>query len=141
MSDRLAKLASYAPLMLRLGLAVVFFLFAYQKLSVPEQTSAEIQILLDSGIGSAAAINFYLGLLEMIIALGLILGAYVRVVSGLAVLSLVGILVSFLSKYGADVDPSLYRDVGLIGAALSLWLTGAGPLSFDRWRARRRRRL
>lgn len=139
MSDRLAKLVPYAPLVLRLGLAVVFFLFAYQKLSVPEQTRAEIQILLDIGLGSAAAINYYIGLLEMIIALGLLFGGYVRLVSGLAALSLIGILVSFLRKYGAEVDPNLYRDVGLLGGALSLWLTGAGPLSFDAWRARRRR--
>ena len=52
----------YASLVLRLGLAIVFGLFGYQKLSVPEQTRAEIQLLLDIGLGSAAAINFYLGL-------------------------------------------------------------------------------
>lgn len=141
MSDRFARFKQYSPLVLRLSLAVVFFLFAFQKLSVPEQTQAEIQILFDFGIGSAAAINFYMGLLEMIIALGLIFGAYVRVVSGLAALSLVGILISFLKKYGVNVDPGLYRDVGLLGAAISLWLTGAGPLSLDRWRDRRKRRL
>ena len=139
MSERLYRLKPYAPLIVRLGLALVFFLFAYQKLSIPEQTSAEIQILLDLGLGSAAAINYYLGLMEMIIALGLVLGVHVRFVSGLAALSLVGILVAFLRKYGASVDPNLYRDVGLLGAALSLWLTGAGPLSWDNWRAKKRR--
>ena len=39
--------------------------------------------------------------------------------------------VSFLSKYGISINPDLYRDVGLIGASIALFLLGAGPLSID----------
>lgn len=128
----------YAPLVVRLGLALVFVLFGVQKLAAPEQTRAEIQLLLSLKLGSAAAINYYLGLLEVMVALGLFFGIAVRMVSVLAALSLVSILLSFFVKYGVRFDPGLYRDFGLLGAAVSLWLTGAGPFSLDAWREKRR---
>lgn len=125
------NLKIYAPLILRLGLAVVFFLFGYQKLSVPEQTRAEIQLLLDVGLGSAAAINYYLGLIELTIAFGFVLGAFIEYLAPLAAFLLFGFFSSFLWKYGINVDPTLFRDIGLLGGALSLWLTGGGAFSFD----------
>lgn len=130
------NLKIYAPLILRLGLAIVFFLFGYQKLSVPEQTRAEIQLLLDIGLGSAAAINFYLGLMELLIALGFVFGAFIKYLAPLAAFLLFGFFSSFLWKYGLSVDPTLFRDIGLLGGALSLWLTGGGAFSFDNWRSK-----
>lgn len=130
------NLKIYAPLILRLGLAIVFFLFGYQKLSVPEQTRAEIQLLLDIGLGSAAAINFYLGLMELLIALGFVFGVFVKYLAPLAAFLLFGFFSSFLWKYGLSVDPTLFRDIGLLGGALSLWLTGGGAFSFDNWRSK-----
>lgn len=129
---------AFAPVVLRLGLALVFLLFGMQKLVVPEQTRAEIQLLLNLGLGTTAAINYYFGLLELLVALGFFFGAWIRTVSVIAALSLLSILASFFLKYGTKMDPTLYRDLGLLGGALSLWLTGAGPWSLDHWRARRR---
>ena len=131
------NLKIYAPLVLRLGLAIVFFLFGYQKLSVPEQTRAEIQLLLDIGLGSAAAINYYLGLIELMIAFGFVLGAFIGYLAPLAAFLLFGFFSSFMWKYGINVDPTLFRDIGLLGGALSLWLTGGGALSFDNWRSKK----
>ena len=55
-----------ALLVLRIGLAIVFLLFGFQKLSSPSQTTAEIQLILNfMPLAGAAAINFYLGLLEI----------------------------------------------------------------------------
>ena len=113
------NLKIYAPLILRLGLAVVFFLFGYQKLSTPEQTRAEIQLLLD---------------IELIIAFGLASGSFIKYLAPLAAFLLFGFFSSFLWKYGINTDPTLFRDIGLLGGALSLWLTGGGALSFDNWR-------
>lgn len=127
------NLKKYAPILLRFGLAVVFLLFGYQKLSVPEQTRAEIQLLLDIGLGSASAINYYLGLAELLVALGFLLGAYMKYIASLASVLLTGFFVSFIWKYGASVDPTLYRDLGLLGGTLSLWFSGAGPISIDAW--------
>ena len=131
------NLKIYAPLVLRLGLAIVFFLFGYQKLSVPEQTRAEIQLLLDIGLGSAAAINYYLGLIELMIAFGFVLGAFIGYLAPLAAFLLFGFFSSFMWKYGINVDPTLFRDIGLLGGALSLWLTGGGALGFDNWRSKK----
>lgn len=127
------SLEKYAPLFLRLGLAVVFALFGYQKLSVPEQTRAEIQLLLDVGLGSASAINYYLGLLELLVALGFLFGVYMRSIAPLASILLAGFFVSFIWKYGASIDPTIYRDLGLLGGSLSLWFSGSGPWSLDEW--------
>lgn len=131
------NLKIYAPLILRIGLAVVFFLFGYQKLSVPEQTRAEIQLLLDIGLGSAAAINYYLGLIELIIAFSFVFGAFTQYLASLAAFLLFGFFSSFLWKYGINIDPTLFRDIGLLGGTLSLWLTGSGAFSFDDWRSKK----
>ena len=130
MDNLITKLKPYAPLFIRLGLAAVFLLFGYHKLSEPEQARAEIQLLLDLGIGSAAAINFYVGLFEIIVGVSFTIGYGIKYTAPLAALSLFGILGAIL-RSGVTIDPNLYRDLGLIGAALSLWLTGAGPLSLD----------
>ena len=130
MDNLLTKLKPYAPLFIRLGLAAVFLLFGYHKLYEPEQARAEIQLLLDLGIGSAAAINFYVGLFEIIVGISFTIGYGIKYTAPLAALSLLGILGAIL-RSGVTIDPNLYRDLGLIGAALSLWLTGAGPLSLD----------
>src|SRR3989338_11158702 len=93
------RLKPCTPLFLRFCLAIVFGLFGYQKLSSPEQTRAEIQLLLDIGLGSASAISFYLGLLEIMITISFILGIFVKKTSILASLMLLGFFASFLWKY------------------------------------------
>lgn len=131
------NLKIYAPLILRFGLAIVFFLFGYQKLSLPEQTRAEIQLLLDIGLGSAAAINYYLGLIELIIAFSFVFGAFIKYLAPLAAFLLFGFFSSILWKYGLSTNPEIFRDIGLFGGALSLWLTGGGAFSFDDWHSKK----
>lgn len=122
----------YAPLLLRLGLGLVFLLFGYHKLALPEQAQAEVQLLLEVGIGTAAALNYYLGIAELFIALSLFLGWYIKYsapVTGVLVIIIFG---SILWKYGFNVnDPTLFRDAGLIGAAFALWVLGGGAWSVD----------
>ncbi|MEK7146864.1 MAG: DoxX family protein [Patescibacteria group bacterium] len=128
-----------APLFLRIGLGLVFLLFGYQKLSVPSQTTAEVQLLLNIGIGPASAINFYLGLVEFMVAFALFAGVYSATASFLTAFLTIGIFVSLVFKYGINQDPTLNRDVGLIGAALALWLIGPGDWSLDAWLEKRRK--
>ncbi len=132
------RLQPYAPLFLRLGLAVVFFLFAFQKLSNPEQGRAEIQLLLNIGIGGSAALNFYLGVAEIIISVCLLLGAFIKY-AGLGAFILIGtFFLGIVTKYGITQDPTLNRDLGLIGASFAIWLLGAGPFSVDHWQEKRK---
>jgi|SRR3989344_5210308 len=121
-----------ALLVLRLGLAVVFLLFGYHKLSNPAQTTAEIQLLLNfSGLGAVAAINFYMGLTEIIVGIGLALGIKTRWIGLLAALLTASFLGSFLVKYGASINPDLYRDVGLTAIGIAIALLGGGKYSLD----------
>lgn len=139
MKDFLNKHSSdLAPFFLRLGLGLVFILFGYHKLSVPTQATAEVQLLLNIGIGSASAINFYLGLVEFMIALALFLGFDSALSSFSAGFLTIGIFTSLVFKYGINQDPTLNRDVGLIGAALALWLIGPGNWSLDNWLEKRK---
>jgi len=140
MLERLQKqLVPYAPLFLRLGLALVFFLFAFQKLGSPEQGGAEIQLLLNIGIGGAAALNYYLGLVELFIGISFLLGAFIRY-SGIAgTILITTFFLGVVTKYGITQDPTLNRDLGLLGGVFALWLLGAGPFSIDGWLEKRRR--
>lgn len=127
------KKIDIALLVLRIGLATVFLLFGYQKLSVPAQTTSEIQLLLNFlGLAAASAINFYLGLTEIIVALALLIGIRARFFGIVAALLTASFLASFLLKFGLSINPDLYRDVGLTAIGLALSLLGAGKYSWDK---------
>jgi len=121
----------YAPLCLRLGLGIVFFLFGLKKLMNPEQSTAEIQLLLSFELADAAALSFYLGLVEMLTAISFLVGFKVRAFALLGAALTILFFTSFLVKYGFSINPDLYRDIGLFGASMALFLLGAGPLSLD----------
>lgn len=121
----------FAPFFLRIGLAIVFLLFGIKKLSNPGQTTAEIQLLLNFELADAAALNFYLGLLELMITVSFVLGFKVRLFSIISFLMVSMFFLSFLTKYGVSLNPDLYRDIGLAGASMALFLLGAGPMSID----------
>lgn len=123
--------ANFAPLALRIGLFVVFALFGFQKLYNPSQAASEIQLLLDWSLVNAAPLNYYLGLVEMILAISFLTGFRVKIASAVASFMLILFFSSFLAKYGLSINPGLYRDIGLLGAAVALFLTGAGPWSLD----------
>lgn len=132
MSDSLStKYQKFAPLFLRFGLAVVFIIFGIQKLTNPGQGTSETQLLTNFELADAAAINFYLGLIEILIAVSFVLGFKVRVFAFVSSLLVVIFFLSFLLTYGISLNPDLYRDIGLIGASIALFLLGSGPLSLD----------
>lgn len=125
------RFQKFAPLFLRGGLGSVFFLFGLQKLLNPGQTTAEIQLLLNFELVDAAATNFYLGLVELLLATALLIGLKVRIFGLIGALLTMIFLSSFLFKYGLSINPDLYRDVGLFGGALALFLLGGGPFALD----------
>lgn len=125
------RFQKFAPVALRAGLLIVFFLFGLQKLAHPGQTTAEIQLLANLDLADAAAMNFYLGLTEILVAVSFLLGLKVRVSSCVGFLLVSLFFLSILAKYGASINPDLYRDIGLAGANIALFLLGAGPFSID----------
>jgi len=125
------KYQFFSPVFLRLSLAPVFLLFGIQKLLNPGQTTAEVQLLTNFELVDAAALNFYLGLLEIFVAGSFLFGFKVRIFALISFLMVSMFFLSFLSKYGISVNPDLYRDIGLAGASIALFLMGAGPVSID----------
>lgn len=125
------KYQRFAPIFLRFGLALVFLLFGVQKLSHPGQTTAEVQLLTNFELVDAAALNYYLGLTELCVAVSFLLGFKVRLFALISFLMVKIFFLSFVSKYGVSLNPDLYRDIGLAGASIALFLLGAGPFSID----------
>jgi len=121
------KKLNIALLILRIGLGVVFLLFGYQKLSNPSQTTSEIQLVLAFiPLAGAAAINFYLGLTEVTVSIGLLTGIYARFFGIIAALLTTSFFASFLIKFGFSINPDLYRDIGLTAIGIALGILGAG---------------
>ena len=124
-ADRFSR---FAPLLLRLGIALVFLLFAYHKLNLDTtgQGVSEIRFLFGLGLGSASAINFYVGLLELAIGIGLVIGWQVRLFALIASGMIFFIWISYIKAQGFGIQPDLYRDLGLAAAGLALFLLGNG---------------
>lgn len=121
----------FAPLFLRIGLAFVFLFFGIQKLTNPGQGTSETQLITGFELADAAAINFYLGLVELVIAVSFVLGFKVRLFAFVSSILVITFFLSFLTKFGVSLNPDLYRDIGLIGASIALFLLGSGPMSID----------
>ena len=133
-----AKLLPYAPLLLRLGIALTFLTFGAQKLIVPGQTRGEIQLLLNLDLGPVSLLNYYLSLAEITTGFMLAVGAFIHIFALVAAFLATSFLASFLVKYGLNFDPGLYRDFAVVGGSIALWLLGAGGLSVDAWRTKRK---
>jgi len=125
------KKLDLALLVLRIGLAIVFFLFGFHKLASPSQTTAEIQLIVNLGLGAVSAINYYMGLVEVIIALGLIVGIKTKLMGLVSAFLTASFLASFLVKFGISINPDLYRDVGLTAIGIAIFLSGGGRWSWD----------
>lgn len=120
------KLSWLAPIILRFGLAVVFILFAIHKLTPANagQGAAEIEQLFGIGRELSRPLNFYVGILEALIALALITGIQVRLAGFLAGSMITTIFVAYANFKGLKLTPDIYRDVGLAAAGFAVFLLG-----------------
>lgn len=116
-----------STLILRISLGLVFLFFglgkfkgdAYAKTTKSLQIVKSLPILPDTTV-------LLIGSLEILIAILLLLGLYTRLASLLASLH----LISILSIFGlTNID--ILRDIGLLGAAISLFLTGSEFFCLD----------
>jgi uncharacterized membrane protein YphA (DoxX/SURF4 family) len=119
------RMEKLAPVVLRVGMALVFFWFGTHQLQNPSMWISFIPKWLH--VSTAVATKFVLmnGLFEIIGGILLVLGAYTRVVAFLLSLHLFGIAFSIgLNNIGA-------RDLGLAVAAFAVGLLGGGKWSID----------
>lgn len=139
MNEFTEKLKPFAPLFLRIGLAVVFVLFGLQKLSFPSQGTAEIQQIFTSastgesmvGLAVASAMNYYMGLFELMLGLALLTGKMLKYAAPLGALLVLVIFATVTFVYGMNAeDKTLLLDAALIGSALALW-----AFNSEKWRS------
>lgn len=121
---QLERYQSYAPLLIRVGLGLVFVYFGIDKFLRPEVWEGWIPPFIKASVPSATFLTMS-GVIEIVLGTMLIVGLLTRYAALLVAFFLVGVLATF----GADDITG--RDVGLLGAALSLVLTGSGEKSLD----------
>ena len=120
------KYSPYAPVILRLGLAMVFIWFGMNQILnqsmwltfIPDWASR----LTGMGAATLVLVN---GIFEVVFALLLAFGIQIRIVATLLFLHMILIV----SDVG--IDPVGVRDVGLMFALLSVALHGPDTLSVD----------
>ncbi|MEK6963759.1 MAG: DoxX family membrane protein [Nanoarchaeota archaeon] len=117
------KYAKYAPFLVRLGLGLVLVWFGIDALLNPGVWSTLVPkwILSLSGL-SADTFMYFNGVIEIILGLLLLVGLWARLIAALTACLLLGII--FTLGYG---DLAV-RDMGLLFGAISLVLSGAGPI-------------
>jgi len=121
MLGSLERYKGYAPLLVRVGLGLVFLFFGVDKIQRPEVWVGWIPPFL-RGIDNFLLIN---GIIEIAFGVLLIIGLFTRYVALIVSVFLMGILVVF------SIDNITGRDIGLLFSAVSLILTGPGSPSID----------
>jgi len=122
-------LEEYTPLVLRVGLGLIFLWFGFQQVT---DTAAWLGwvppwVLGMSPVG-AETIIMVNGIAQLVFALFLFLGLFLRVFALLAAVHMLGILVSVgFNEIGV-------RDFAIFTGALALALYGESKYSLDSWR-------
>ena len=110
------RFRAYAPLVLRIGIGFVFAWFGWNAISAPDSW---VRLVPDwqAAIIDARTLVLVHGAVELVLGVLLIVGARIRLVSGILLLSILHTL--FLIS-----GPSFIRDVGIAAATLSIFLSG-----------------
>ncbi len=123
------KYSRYSPLLLRVGIAIVFLWFGFSQLTNPESWTrlmpGYVTAFLPFSVNTLIYIN---GIFEISFAILLLLGLYTRTVSLLLGLHLLHIVT--IVGYGAIGA----RDFALALATLAIFLNGADEFCLDKIR-------
>lgn len=129
-SKYIEKMRNVAPVVLRVGMSLVFFWFGMSQLFNPGMWTAYLPEFVSLLPISATKFVLLNGLFEVVCSVLLFVGAYTRTVSLLLTLHLFGI------TYTIGWNALGFRDFGLSVATLTIFLLGAGDFSLDNWRDR-----
>lgn len=122
-----SRLALLAPIVLRLAMAGVFLWFGTAQLVNPNDWTGFLPEFLLNTQYSPNLFVFLNGLMEVILAVFLIPGIYVRFSALILSLHLFGI------AWLVGINPIGIRDAGLAFATLAVSLNGYDVLSLDTW--------
>ena len=124
---KLENLRKYSPLLLRIGISIVFFWFGFSQLKNPDMWIRMIPGYVQNIISLSPKILIYLnGGFEIILGILLLLGLFTRAVSFLLGLHLLHIVT--IVGYGAIGA----RDFALALATFSIFLRGTDGFCLDR---------
>lgn len=118
------KYERFSPLTLRISLGILFLFFGIDKLINPNSWIGWVP----RWIWGVMDIDFFIlsqGILEALIGALLVGGLFTRIVAAIASILMLLIIVSI------GFNDIAIRDIGLLGASLSLILLGGGELSVD----------
>ena len=122
----------YATLFIRLGIAVVFLWFGFDKFIQPVNWIGWVPNWMQTLIPiSMTAFMYVQGAIETLVGVLLLFGYQVRFAAFLAAITLLGVE---LAMVGTGQTEMMLRDAGLLAASLSLLLTGCDCFSIDRLR-------
>ena len=107
------------PLLLRLGLAIVFIYASVSSFKNPQDWVGYLPPFLRSSASATTLLHVF-SVYEMLLALWLISGRYVKYAALLCAATLVGIIASNRSLFAIT-----FRDIALACAALALFFTEA----------------
>jgi len=124
----------YAPAVLRWGLAIVLFLFAYNQLTNASQWARLIPEWTSFISSNPETIVYINAIAEIILGLLLLVGLWTRVVAIIIALQLAQI--TFFVVGGLS-SPNGVRDFGLTVAAISIALNGKDKFCLDSKLSRR----
>jgi uncharacterized membrane protein YphA (DoxX/SURF4 family) len=127
------KMKSFAPVLLRIGIALVFIWFGTQQFI---NTGMWVKMIPESVISmtglTASTLVHFNGAFEIVFALCLLAGFFTRTVALLLGLHMLHI--TYIVGYG----PTGVRDFGLALATISLFLYGVSGWSIDTWLSKRK---
>ena len=122
------KLKELAPVVLRWGLAIVLFWFAYHQITDAAQWARLIPGWTSSIFSNPETLVYINAVAEIILGILLLIGLWIRVAAVLVTLHLAQITFTVV---GGLSSPTGIRDFGLTIAALTVALNGKDKYSLD----------
>jgi uncharacterized membrane protein YphA (DoxX/SURF4 family) len=110
-------LSNLTPILLRIGLAVVFLYACISSFKNPQDWVGYLPQFLRDRFSATMLLHVF-SVWELVLALWLISGVYVRYAASLAALTLIGIVLSNFKLFAIE-----FRDIALVFAALALVAT------------------
>ena len=120
----------YSSLFLRMGVGIVFLFFGMGKLAGREGVGWVKTQMTFIPAASADTFITVLGAVEVISGIFLIIGLFTRYVGALVALMMAGTVILFINAPQPGIG-FIVKDFAILGAGISLALTGSGVYSVD----------
>lgn len=130
-SKQLSKHSDWAPVILRVVLGIVFIAHGWGKLfGMMPGMEAWMGMLTSLGFPAVTATAYLVALVEFVGGIAVLLGIFTRYAA--ALIAIVMIVAIWKVKWAMGLLGGYELDLGLLGIALALIVSGPGPLSLEK---------